>query len=100
MASLVKIPPPFFINILQGPYSYIPGETFIDNNSNGTYEDSIDTPLDSAYNHQGPVKGFQIFSGAKNQKMTAFTHLVSSDPLRGDPGDEFEARNYMLGLRD
>jgi len=90
--------PSFFINILQGPYTYIPGETFIDNNSNGTYEDSIDTPLDSAYNHQGSVKGFQIFPGAKNQKMTAFTNLFSSDPLRGDPNDEFEARNYMLGL--
>ena len=29
--------------------------------------------------------------------MTAFTHLICSDPLRGDPSDEFEARNYMLG---
>ncbi len=89
---------PFFINLLQGPYSYIPGETFIDNNFNGTYEDSIDTPLDTAYNRKGSPKGIQIFSGAKNQIMTAFTHYVSSDPLRGDPNDEFEARNYMLGL--
>ncbi len=90
--------PSFFINLLQGPYSYIPGETFIDNNSNGTYEDSIDTPLDSAYNHQGPVNGFQIFPGAKNQTMTAFTHNISSVPQRNDPTDEFEARNFMLGL--
>jgi hypothetical protein len=91
--------PAFFINLLQGPYSYIPGETFIDNNFNGTYEDSIDTPLDTAYNHQGLLKGIQIFPGAKNQIMTAFTHSTScSDPLRGTPYDEFEARNYMLGL--
>ena len=90
--------PSFFINLLQGPYSYIPGETFIDNNFNGTYEDSIDTPLDSAYNHQGTLKGIQIFPGAKNQLMTAFTHYINSDPRRGDPNDEFEARNYMLGL--
>jgi len=91
--------PAFFINLLQGPYSYIPGETFIDNNFNGTYEDSIDTPLDTAYNHQGPLKGIQIFPGAKNQIMTAFTHSPScSDPLRGIPYDEFEARNHMLGL--
>jgi len=83
---------------LQGPYSYIPGETFIDRNENGTYEDSIDTPLDSAYNHQGPIKGIQIFPGAKNQKMTAFTNIISADPLRIDPNNEFEARNYMLGL--
>jgi len=90
--------PSFFINILQGPRAYIPGETFIDNNANGTYEDSIDTALDTAYNHQGPLKGIQLFPGAKNQEMTAFTNLISSDPLRGDPNDEFEARNYMLGL--
>jgi hypothetical protein len=89
--------PSFFINLLQGPYSYIPGETFIDNNFNGTYEDSIDTPLDTAYNHQGSLKGIQLFPGAKNQKMTAFTHTIGTDPLRGDPGDEFDARNYMLG---
>jgi len=89
--------PSFFINLLQGPYSYIPGETFIDNNFNGTYEDSIDTPLDTAYNKQGPLKGIQIFPGAKNQRMTAFTHYIASSPSRGDPNDEFEARNYMLG---
>jgi hypothetical protein len=90
--------PSFFINLLQGPYSYIPGETFIDNNFNGTYEDSIDTPLDTAYNKQGPLKAIQIFPGAKNRKMTAFTHYIASSPTRGDPSNEFEARNYMLGL--
>ncbi len=67
--------PSFFINQLQGPYSYISGETFIDNNHNGTYEDSIDTPLDTAYNHQGSPKGIQLFPGAKNQKMTSSTHF-------------------------
>jgi len=82
-----------------GPYSYIPGETFIDNNFNGTYEDSIDTPLDTAYNHQGPLKGIQLFPGAKNQIMTAFPHTMTGSGLHwGMPTDEFEARNYMLGL--
>lgn len=41
-------PPAFFINLLQGPHAYIPGETFIDKNLNGIFEDSIDTPLDTA----------------------------------------------------
>jgi len=91
-------PPAFFINLLQKPHSYIPGVTFIDNNFNGTYEDSIDTPLDTAYNHQGSLKGIQLFPGAKNQNMTAFNHFIKSEPIRGDPSDEFEARNYMLGL--
>ena len=90
-------PPAFFINLLQGPYTYIPGETFIDNNFNGIYDDSIDTPLDTAYNHQGPLEGIQIFPGAKNQKMTAFTHYRRNDYWLGGPSDELEARNYMLG---
>ena len=38
---------------LQGPVTYIPGETFIDNNSNGFYDNGIDTPLDTAYNLRG-----------------------------------------------
>jgi len=29
--------------------------------------------------------------------MTAFTHYQGSDPILGDPDNEFEARNYMLG---
>jgi hypothetical protein len=91
-------PPAFFVNLLQGPYTYIPGETFIDNNGNGTYEDSIDTPLDTAYNHQGPIKGIEIFPGARNQKMTSYNHNMSSAITHGDPFNEFEARNYMLGL--
>jgi len=33
-------PPAFMMNLLQKPHSFIPGETFIDNNSNGTYEES------------------------------------------------------------
>jgi hypothetical protein len=89
--------PSFFINILQGPQVYIPGETFIDNNSNGTYEDSIDTPLDTAYNRQGPLKGIQLFPGAKNQNMTSFIHNMGSHP-QGEPDYKTEARNYMLGL--
>jgi hypothetical protein len=96
-AQFGEDPPAFFINLLQGPYAYIPGETFIDINSNGIYDDGIDTPLDTAYNHQGPLKGIQIFPGARNQKMTAYTHYHSSDPVLGDPTYAIEARNYMLG---
>ena len=90
-------PPAFFVNLLQGPYSYIPGETFADNNSNGTYEDSIDTPLDTAYNFQGPLKGIQMFPGAKNQNMTAFTYYERGVPTLSNPSNKYEARNYMLG---
>ncbi len=92
-------PPAFFINILQGPKAYISGETFIDNNANGIYDEGIDTPLDTAYNKMGSLKGIEIFPGAKNQNLSSFTRYISSDPVAGDPNDEFEARNYMLGMK-
>ena len=78
-------PPAFFINILQGPKAYIPGETFIDNNSNQIYDEGIDTPLDTAYNRKGELKGIEIYPGAKNQNLTSFTRYIMSDPIAGDP---------------
>jgi hypothetical protein len=92
-------PPAFFINILQGPQAYIPDETFIDNNSNGIYDEGIDTPLDSAYNNLGSLKGIEIYPGAKNQPLTSFTHYISSDPVQGDPSNMMDARNYMTGQK-
>ena len=89
--------PAFFITLLQGPQSYIPGETFIDNNSNGIYDDGIDTPIDTAYNKKGNELGIEQFPGAKNQGITSFSEYVASDPVRGDPSYAFECRNYMLG---
>jgi hypothetical protein len=92
-------PPAFFINILQGPKAYIPGETFIDNNSNQIYDQGIDTPLDTAYNRAGELKGIEIYPGAKNQNLTSFTRYIMSDPIAGDPSNEFETRNYLQGRK-
>ena len=89
--------PSFFITLLQGPQSYIPGETFIDINSNGIYDDGVDTPLDSAYNRKGNELGIELFPGAKNMSMTSFTHYIGSDPANGGPNNEYQARNYMTG---
>ena len=89
--------PSFFITLLQGPQSYVPGETFIDNNSNGIYDDGIDTPIDTAYNRKGNDLGIELFPGAKNKGITSFSEYVASDPVRGDPSYAFECRNYMLG---
>ena len=91
-------PPAHFIKILQGPYAYIPGETFIDNNSNGIYDEGIDTPLDSAYNHKGEYLGIDTIPGAKNLGMTSYVHYMSSHPWQGDPNYSYEARNYLKGL--
>ena len=89
--------PAFYLTLLQGPQSYIPGETFIDNNSNEIYDEGIDTPLDTAYNRKGSELGIEKFTGAKNQKMTSLTRYIKADPYLGDPQNEAQARNYMTG---
>ena len=89
--------PSFFIRLLEGPHSFIPGETFVDNNFNGKYDEGIDTPLDTAVVRRGIDRGIELIPGAKNITETSSTQYMASDPLRGDPSDEYEARNYMLG---
>lgn len=93
-------PPTFLVKLLQGPHSYIPGVTFIDNNFNQIYDDGIDTPLDTAYQKNGPYIGTKILPGAMNLPLTSFTHYMYSQPSHGSPGTVFELRNYMLGGRD
>ena len=90
-------PPAFSTAILQGPNSFISGETFIDLNSNGTFDSGIDTPLDTAYHNNGLFIGAQSIPGAKNLDATSFVHFISADPFIGDPNNYIELRNYMLG---
>ena len=52
----------------------------------------IDTPIDTAYSRKGSELGIELFPGAKNLDMTSFTNYISSDPVNGDPDDEYEAR--------
>lgn len=91
-------PPCFLDQFLAGPRTYIPGETFIDNNLNGTYDEGIDTPLDTALVHRGQILGIKVYPGAKNQTLSSFIHYMNG--IRGlqDPNNKEEARNYMLGL--
>jgi hypothetical protein len=72
-------PPCFIISLLQGA--------------------KVETgnPDDMAFNVRGPILGVDTFSGAVNLPMTSFIHYMSSHPTRGDPGDEFQARNYLTG---
>ncbi|HZW37695.1 MAG TPA: hypothetical protein VFF33_00195 [Ignavibacteriaceae bacterium] len=91
-------PPCFLIDFFQGPVSYIPGETFTDANGNGVYDEGVDTPLDTAYNIRGQIRGVESFPGAKNLGMSSFVHYQQSDVQLGDPNTNVEARNYMLGL--
>ncbi len=91
-------PPSFFTKSLAGPVTYIPGETFIDNNSNGSYDEGIDTPLDTAFVHRGQILGIKEYPGAKNQTISSFIHYMNGIPSLQDPSNKEEARNYMRGL--
>ncbi len=90
-------PPSFFAKTLAGPATYIPGVTFIDNNGNGTYDEGIDTPLDTAYVHRGQTLGIKEYLGAKNQTLSSSIEYINGDPNLRDPNTADEARNYMLG---
>jgi hypothetical protein len=90
--------PTFMMTLLQGAPVYIPGETFIDNNGNGIYDEGTDTPLDTAFYKHGSIITSEEFPGAKNQGITSFMHYMSSHPTMGDPDDQFQLRNYQIGL--
>ena len=89
--------PCFMIDFFSGPLSYIAGDTYIDNNGNGIYDDGTDTPLDTAYSYRGKLLGVDTYPGARNLGVSSFVHYIQSDPIRGDPNDEFQARNFMNG---
>jgi len=91
-------PPAFFQSFLVGPRVYIPGETFVDYNGNGIYDEGIDYPLDTAFVHCGQELGVTFYSGAKNQTLSSSIEYRNGDPTLNDPSAAFEARNYMLGL--
>jgi len=91
-------PPSFFSKFLSGPVTYIPGETFIDNNGNGVYDEGIDTPLDTAFVHRGQILGIKEYPGAKNQIISSFIFYGNGLVGLSDPNDKNEARNNMLGL--
>ena len=91
-------PPSFFAGTLAGPVTYIPGETFVDINGNGIYDEGIDTSLDTAYIHRGQVLGITEYPGAKNQNSSSMVHYINGNPNLNDPSNKEEARNYMLGL--
>lgn len=91
-------PPSFFVKNLNGPATYIPGVTFVDNNGNGIYDEGIDTPIDTAYVHRGQVIGVKIYPGATNQNLSSAIGYINGDVNLNDPNSKDEARNYMLGL--
>ncbi|GMU95273.1 T9SS type A sorting domain-containing protein [Ignavibacterium album] len=90
-------PPAVATTLLQGPVVYIPGETFIDNNSNGIYDPGTDTPIDTAYVRNGALIGIQDYPGAKNLEPSSIRHFIQSNILIGDPNSSVELIRYFLG---
>jgi hypothetical protein len=91
-------PPSFVVKRLAGPAVYIPGETFVDNNGNGIYEEGIDVSLDTAFVHRGQILGITEYPGARNQSLSSAVNYMNFDPVLNDPTNKEEARNFMLGL--
>lgn len=99
-STIVGVPPSFLTAIIQGPVSFIPGETFTDVNGDGKYTPGVDIPLDTAYNYLGVVRGIETIPGAKNLITTSFLPYITSHPILGDPSNKNEVRNYLIGGRD
>ncbi|HSW55549.1 MAG TPA: hypothetical protein VLH59_10700, partial [Ignavibacteriaceae bacterium] len=88
----------FLVDFLAGPVSYVPGVSFHDYNGNGTFENGIDFPYDTAYTFSGPL-GVQVYIGATNLKMKAGVTYADGDVGQGEPWNPVEARNYLNGLQ-
>ena len=90
-------PPALFVTQLQGPPAYVAGETFEDINNNGSYDEDVDTPLDSVKLFNGPYLGTDYIPGAKNIGITSSIHTMRHNETQGPPLDEVELRGYMMG---
>ena len=91
-------PPSIGITLLQGNIEYIPGVTFIDNNSNGIYDPGLDNPIDTAFVNNGLFIGSQVYPGARNQNMSSFMNLVKYFYGVASPNSEFDLRYHTMGL--
>jgi hypothetical protein len=89
-------PPSFYLSFLQFPHTYVAGETFIDLNENGFYDDGIDTAIDTAYSYLGSELGIKILPGAKNVYMATSSGYMNSDWITGDAQNKNELRNYLM----
>ena len=70
----------------------------MDNNSNGYYDDGVDTPLDTAYNYLGPLRDKKYFPGAANTNMSSFMLNTRGEFLTMEPDSIQNMRDFMEGL--
>lgn len=90
-------PPAFFITLLEGPATYAAGTSYSDNNTNGVYDEGIDTPLDTAKISNGNIIGLKELPGAMNLPMKAFISYLKYQEQYDDPETKEELHNYMQG---
>ncbi|NWG29121.1 MAG: hypothetical protein HXY48_11385 [Ignavibacteriaceae bacterium] len=88
--------PCFMIDFFSGPRVYIDGETFIDDNDNGIWDEG-EASFDTAYSVRGQLKGIAKFPGAKNLPISSFVEYINGDQNLNDPNTKEEARFYMEG---
>ena len=90
-------PPAIYNTMLFGNPVYIPGVSFTDLNNNGTYENGIDIPLDTAIIPMGKPFNNILYPGAINSGMRVSQHYIQSHPTHGDPNTSIDVRNYHTG---
>ncbi len=90
--------PCFMIDFFSGPRAYIAGETYVDVDGNGRYDEGVDTAIDTATSVQGQRKGIVYYPGARNLPISSFVMYINGDPDLNDPNNKEEARNYIEGL--
>ncbi|QOJ27960.1 MAG: T9SS type A sorting domain-containing protein [Ignavibacteriales bacterium] len=91
-------PPAFMQSFVQWPFTYVPGVTYTDVNSNGMYDEGTDTPLDSLIVNYGSVIGRKSYRGAGFAPVRSFMQSISSHPTIGGFDTPEQLRNYQLGL--
>lgn len=89
--------PSLMITMLQPPFTYEPGVTYQDVNSNGIYDHGTDIALDTSYVQYGPVLGQKTAHGAKYIPVSSFIHYIQSNPNMGDPATPDQMRNLQRG---
>ena len=63
------------IDFFSGPRAYIAGETYVDIDGNGRYEEGVDTPLDTATLGSRTTKRYRLLSGCKESSYFIFCIL-------------------------
>lgn len=90
--------PCFLVDLVQGPFSFLPGMSYNDLNNNGIFDEGIDEVLDTAYQNYGPQLGIKKIPGAANLPMTSFNSTIKSHPTYHDPYTDSSIYSSLKGL--